>query len=544
MRRPLQAFGSDRKGAIAPLFGLAITVLLGFAGLGVDLGVAFHQKRKLQAAVDIAALASVSARDSRAAALLALDDNGFDAPTGFVVTPGTYIPNRSVSIDARFVAGGSLPNASRVTAGASIRTSFAHLVGGPSIIHMTATATAIRGDLAAFGIGSRVTALDGGIGNAILSGLLGSTVSFSLLDYRALADLKIDALSFLRNAAIRGHIQAITYADVLAGSLSVSELALALADTARSTPGGFDAAQALSRLPTGTTTTGRVKLADLLSVGEISQTPLASPVGPLTVAALGMLNAGAVLANGTNQVSLDLGANVPGLLRSKITLRVGEAWRTSGFVAPGATLSTAQVRALVEVALTAPLGLGELKVPIYVEVGRAKAAFTKISCPWSSLDQRSVSLDVTTGATYLAIGDTPLSYLNPDGSRPPLNTVAILKALLLEVRTSAKTEIGATTRSLTFSDADISTGRIRTVSSNQLTTSLSKSLFSSLVLDVNGLPLGGILNLQGLIGGVLTLASPGIDAILDGLLSSLGIQVGAADVSVDGTQCGGAALIQ
>lgn len=543
MRGQLTLFQSNRDGAIAPLFGLACVALLGFAGLGVDLGTAFHQKRKLQAAVDIAAMAAAGAKDGNAAAILAMGDNGFKTPTGLSVTTGTYVPDRKTAMDARFTAGGASPNAARVTAGTSINTAFARIVGGPATMEMTATATAVRGDLVAFGIGSRVAALDGGIGNAILSGLLGTTASLSVLDYRALAGLRIDALTFLKNAAVRGRIQAATYKDVLDGSVSVGELALALADTARSTPGGFDAAQILGRLAIGANSGGRVKLADLLSVGDIAMQPLTSSGSPLTVAALGMLNAGAILANGTNQVSLDIGVNVPGLLRSRITLRVGEAWRTSGFVAPGATLSTAQVRALVEVALTAPLGLGELKVPIYVEVGQGKAALTNVSCPWSSQDQRSVALDVTTGVAYLAIGDTPLSYLNPNGPRPPLNPVAILRALLLEVRTSAKVEIASTTRSLVFSDSDISAGRIKTVSSNQLTTSLAKSLFSTLYLDVNGLPLGGILNLQGLIGSVLVLAAPGIDAILDALLATLGIQVGAADVSVDGTRCGGAALV-
>lgn len=543
-RAMLKAFRSDRRGAIAPLVGLAIFVLLGFCGLGIDFGVAFNHKRKLQSAVDLAALAASAAKDKVGAATLAMTDNGFSVPTKLTVTPGTYTADRSLGPEARFSEGGTSPNATRVTASSSIITSFSHLIGGPGSMEMTASATAIRAELAAFSIGSRAAALDGGIGNALLSSLLGTSVSLSVLDYQALAGLKIDALSFLKNAAARGHIQAATYKDVLDGSVTVGELALALADTARATAGGFEAAQILSRLAAGKGGTERVKLGDLLSVGDLAQQPLTSPGSPLTVGALGMLSAGAVLANGTNQISTDLGVNVPGLLKSKVTFRVGESRRTSGFVLPGTKLSTAQVRALVEVSLAAPLGLGELKVPIYVEVGRATATLAKLTCPWNSPDQRSVTLDVTTGAAYLSLGETPLSYLDTEGPRPPLTPAVILRAPLIEVRASSKFELGQTTRSVPFSDADITSGRIKTVSSDRLTSSLSRSLFSSLYLDVNGLPLGGILNLQQLIGSALMLAAPGVDAILDALLATLGVQIGSADVSVDGTRCGGAALVQ
>lgn len=543
-QRLLNDFRSDCNGAIAPLVGLMIVALLGFASIGIDLGVAFNHKRRLQAAVDIAALAAARANDKVAAATLAMVDNGFAVPIEIKVTPGTYTADRNLGIEARFSESGPSPNAIRVTTRSAIANGFSRVVGGPAFMEMTATATAIQADLAAFSIGSRAAALDGGIGNAILSGLLGTTVSLSVLDYRALAGLKIDALTFLKNAAVRGRIQAATYKEVLDGSLSVGELALALSDTAQTTPGGFQSAQILSRLGAARGGTERVKLEDLLSVGDIAQQPLTSSGSPLTVGALGMLSAGAVLANGTNQISLDVGVNVPGLLRSKITLRVGEAWRTSGFVSPGATISTAQVRALVEVVLSAPLGLGELKIPIYMEVGRAKATSTKVTCAWNAQDQRSVTLDVTTGVAYLSIGDTPLSYLNPEGPRPPLTPVTILRALLLEVRSSAKVEIGSTTRSVVFYDSDITSGRIRTITSEKATSSLSRSLFTNLYLDVNGLPLGGILNLQQLIGSTLMLAAPGVDAILDALLATLGIQIGTADVSVDGTRCGGAALIE
>src|SRR3546814_12203342 len=59
-----------------------------------------------------------------------------------------------------------------------------------------ATATGARRGYAAFSLGSRVAALNGGLPNALLSALTGSEVSLSVMDYNALASTDIDLLAF------------------------------------------------------------------------------------------------------------------------------------------------------------------------------------------------------------------------------------------------------------------------------------------------------------------------------------------------------------
>src|SRR3546814_8372455 len=59
-----------------------------------------------------------------------------------------------------------------------------------------ATATGARRGYAAFSLGSRVAALNGGLPNALLSALTGSKVSLSVMDYNALASTDIDLLAF------------------------------------------------------------------------------------------------------------------------------------------------------------------------------------------------------------------------------------------------------------------------------------------------------------------------------------------------------------
>ncbi len=537
----LRRIRSERAGSILPLAGAALAVLCGCAGLGIDLGMVYLEKRRVQAAADLAALAAVRAIGSPGAAAQALADNGYPEPSHLGVTPGLYTPNRALSPEARFAPGAAAPNAVRVSLGSQVRAGFSRVVGGPASYAVSARSTARQADLAAFGIGSRLVGLDGGILNALLSGLLGTRVSLSAMSYQALAGLDVDALSFLRAAALRGNIRAATFDDVLAGSLSLVDLISAL-DTAAE-GGGAGAAGALSSLTGALSgTTRRVPLDQLLTVGEIGAAPLASPGTPLTVNALGLLTAAAALANGTDQVSVDLGTGIPGLAQARVSLRIGQGWQSSGYVSPGARLGTAQTRALVEVGIGGLPGLPNLTVPIYLELAQGSATLRRVACPWSSDSERAVTLDVATGAAFLAIGAVDGSTLA--SVRPPLAPATILRAPLLSVTASANRTIGSGQRSLTFTDADIRAGRLRTVSATELTGSLVGTLLTTLNLGVNGTPLGGVLPLQAAIGGVLGQAAGPIDALLFSVLGSLGLRIGAADVAVTGTRCGGAVLVQ
>lgn len=534
-----------REGSIGPLVGLSLAVLCGCAGLGVDLGLVYLEKRRIQSAADLAALAAVRAIGNPAAASRALADNGYPAPEALSVTPGLYRATRAVAPSRRFAPGGSPPNAVRVALSGHVRAGFSRAVGGPAHYTVSGQATALRADLAVFGIGSRLAGLDGGIVNGLLSGLLGTRLSLSLTSYRALAGLDIDALAFLQAAALQANLKAATFNDVLDASLSLVELTAAMRSAAGSAA-GVQASGAFTALAAALSGDGgRVHLGDLLTVGELGTLPLATAGEPLLVNAFGLLTEAAVVANRTDQVALDLGAGVPGLLQARLTLRIGQGWQTSGSVAPGATLNTAQTRALLEVTLAGPPGMANLTVPIYVEMARASATLRRITCPWTARSERAVTLDVSTGAAYLAIGSLGTGSLDPAAPRPVLNPATILRGPpLLNVSASASLPIGTTTRSLTFTDADIAAGHTRTVSADNLVGSLTGALLADLTLRVNGLPLTGVPPLQAALAAVLEQAAAPIDALLFSVLGSLGLRIGAADVAVTGTRCGGAVLVE
>ncbi|MET7247122.1 pilus assembly protein TadG-related protein [Methylobacterium sp. EM32] len=549
-RGPRRRFGADETGSIGPLVAVLLTVLCGCAGLGIDLGQVYLEKRRVQSAVDLAALAAARADHSLAAASRSLLDNGYRAPADLTVAAGTYVANRAVPAAGRFTPAGQAPNATRVHLSSTVRTTFTRIVGGPASFTVSGDATALRADLAAFGLGSRLVSLDAGIANALLSRLLGTTVSFTLMDYRALASLRVDALAFLRGAAPRLGLQAGTYDDVLKTSLRIADV-MALIGQA-SEPGSASAASrsSLNTLIAVLSGAGAsIRLAGLLTAGEVGASPVSQTGEALWVNALDMITGAAFLANSANQVSLDLGATVPGLAGARITMRIGEAWRTSGFAGVGGTLSTAQQRLLVELWLPGPLALINLYLPIYVELAPARAVLTRVACPWNAVSERSVRLAVTTGVAFLAIGQVPPGALALGAPRPVLAPATILQAPLVAVTGSSAVQLGSSTQSLTFSDDDIRASRVKTVSTNTIGASLTASLLTNLDLQVNTLGLGtlalpGLLDLRGAVSAALSAAATPIDTVLLSVLAVAGVTLGSADVAVTGTRCGGAVLVQ
>ena len=544
----LRHLRDDLTGSIVPLTAVGLMALCGFAGLGVDLGMVYLEKRRVQSGADLAALAAVRAPDGLAAARLSLSDNNYRSPTDLSVTAGTYTADRAIPVGNRFNPAGGTPNATRVRLASSVKTAFVRAVGGPATYTLWGEATARRADFAAFGIGSRLLSLDAGIANAMLSRLLGANIGLSLMDYRALAGLRIDALGVLRGAAPRLGLQAGTYNDVLQGSLSPMDLT-ALLGPAADRSGGSSALASLSALSAALSagmsgTASAVRLGGLLTAGEVGPLPVTATGEPLWVNALDLITGAAFLANGSNQVALDLGTAVPGLLRARVTLRIGEAWRTSGFVDVGGSLSTAQERILVEIWVPGPTALLSLYLPIYLELAPARATVRRIACPWRAASERSATLDVSTGVAYAAIGQIPGSALDLGAPRPALVPAKILQAPLVAVTGSAALPIGATTQSVTFSDDDIRTARVKTVSTSNLAASLTAGLLASLDLQLNGLTLPGIIDPKGAIYGALATAAAPIDSLLFTTLNLAGVKVGSADVAVTGTRCGGAVLVQ
>src|SRR5207302_8066037 len=88
-RLTLSRLAGDREGAIAVIMALGLTMLLGFAGLGVDVAVWQTSKRDIQGAADQAAYsAAISVAAGESAANARTSGKGVAAKMGYVDAQG------------------------------------------------------------------------------------------------------------------------------------------------------------------------------------------------------------------------------------------------------------------------------------------------------------------------------------------------------------------------------------------------------------------------------------------------------------------------
>jgi Flp pilus assembly protein TadG len=135
----------DRSGASAILLGIALPVLVGFVGLGVETGIWYLEKRELQEAADSAALAGAREFAANAATQTAMETAATSAvsKSGFSgVTPVINQPPAS----GLFATGGTYadPNAVEAIVTQTYSTYFVSLFGLNSV-DITTRAVAVEG---------------------------------------------------------------------------------------------------------------------------------------------------------------------------------------------------------------------------------------------------------------------------------------------------------------------------------------------------------------------------------------------------------------
>jgi uncharacterized membrane protein len=539
-----RSFGRARGGNVVILVALGSSLLMGAGAVGIDLGQVFQARRKAQGAADIAAmLAAVDPVKADAVARRSLGDNGYDAAQATVATGGYDASAPNVAPGSRFNPGVSPANAVRVGLATTVPVTFGRAIGLPGTVPIRVTGTAASAQFAAFTIGSGTAGLKDGIPNAVLGALLGAKLSLGVSDYAALASAKIDGLRVLDALAASLNLQAANYTEIVQAHASVGQMLMAMRVAAQ---GNSAAVSALSGILNALPNAGNlVPVGQVDALGDVAAlAPGRGLAGP-SLNLMDLVAATASLANGQNQVAIDLGATVPGLLSTRLTLAIGERRRSSGWVRPGspnATVKTAQTRLLIEATVSAPLGLGTVYLPIYAEVAPAQATLRTLSCSGAS-GGRQATIEAQTGLATLAIAAVSRASIQGGSTSPDLSQPAVLIGLpLVNVSGRTVTNIGAGTQTLTFTDADIANHTVRTVSSGNVLQSLTGSLLGNLSLNLNGLGLNPLL--QSALATTLGLAAGPLDFVLDQVLRSLGLRIGYADIEMDGTLCSQAVLVQ
>lgn len=558
----LRVFLRDAGGNFATLSALTFPLLLIVAAFAVDEAALYLEKRTLQAAVDQAAIAAAAnPANARAIAGDVLARAGITPPgvpvaalTGIdpgllVVETGRYAGDESLAPALRFAAGAQPENAVRVAYHQTGRLHFAGAFMADPVIGAAAIAHAEA--MAAFSLGSRLASLNDGLANDILRGLLGTSLSLSVLDHRALLDLDIDLLRTLDLLATRLDLTAATYDEILALSLPLPDLAGALLGAAL--PGDPGAAVLTTLAPTLDRGIS-VRLADIIDLGPVGGERVggAEDRATLLVSAMDMLTLGALLADGGRQLALDIGARVPGLLSASVNLAVGEPMRDTGYLTLGPandTLETAQLRLLVTVHFRVnpggALGILDVRLPLILELAPARARLVSVRCPPGG----RAGIDVQPGLLRLAIG-RPASPMVPDGglTAGPATIIDVLGLVRATAHTDTVSHQSHPVR-LDFVEADIAAGTIRTARTTTPLQSLLASLLRSTALEITvlNIPLLGpvlALGLKDLLALTLVGLAPALDTLLVGVLSALGISVGEADVRLNGLMCSRAVLVQ
>jgi uncharacterized membrane protein len=548
-RSILSRFLAARDGAIAIVLALFMMVSVSLCALAIDMGSLYLERRTAQGVADLAAVAAASdlvrAEDAARATLSA---NGFGDLHSLAVIKGRYEADSAVLPNARFVAGKEPYNAVRLNMAMGGQLYFAKSFMSDPEISVSAIGTTDA--QATFSIGSRLASLNGGLVNALLGSLLGGNITLSAMDYNALLNANISLDGFLSALATDIGVTAGTYSDVLNANVNVENV-LNAAIYAATASGETQAAQVAAQLLAQTTATATVPLEALVDLGPLAFAEVGQQHAGLgaDLNMMSLLSAMAQVANGDNQVAVNLGTVVPGLLSLKLDLAIGEPAQHSGWVAvgqPGTIVRTAQtrLRIVAEVGGSGLLAGIRVRLPLYIEVAGAEAKLKTLTCGVAQAGTAKAVIEARPAVVKAWIGDVAPGGLSSFGTSVPVSQGVVVQAPLVSVSASAFAQMtNASATELTFTQSDVDGHVIKTAEVHDYTSSLVVSLLQSANLNVNVLGLGlGVGAIKSLVLALLAPVASALDPVIASLLKTVGVHLGEVDVQVNGIRCGSAVL--
>ncbi|SFR79101.1 Uncharacterized membrane protein [Sphingomonas jatrophae] len=529
-----------------------MTSAIAALAFAVDLGAIYQETRKLQGIADAAALSAAAELDTAdASARAAIAANGWSRAYTLSLQTGLYRADPTLTVNNRFVAQPANQNAARVTIQSQTPLYFGVATLGRRTITITRSATAARTRVAAFSIGSRLAGVSGGIANALLSGLTGSEVSLTAMDYNALLGADVDLFAFLGALRTSAGLQAVSFDTVLKTQVAAPRVLGALA-TALDQGGGTAAATVVRKVVSAGISGDATPLGKLIDLGPIGGQDRAASGQAIRVSAFDLMRGALELSNGTRQLQLDLGADVPGLAKTTVHVATGERAASSPWLAVTPSgqpiIRTSQTRLFVESTLLpgglSLLGVGAVRLPVYVELAEAQAKLAAVACD-PRTGARTASLDVQPSLGHVSIAEVRTASLNDHRTALTESPARIASALFLSVTGQARVNLtGSGWKRVDFTGDQVARRTIRTIDSGEVVNGLVTSLVRNMALNVSLLGLGiSVSSVTSLVGLVLTPAAPVLDGVIDSLTGLLGIHIGSADVRIDGVRCSAAALV-
>ncbi len=549
----LKRLGRDERGVISILGAFFIVIALGLCVLVVDVGHLYLAKRRLQSAVDAAALAAAGQpENAREILRTSLARNGY-RDTDTDVEVGRYTADPSVAAANRLDRDGGLePNAVRVTKTITTPGFFAGIFGSDAA-RITAAATAARIPSVSFSLGSGLADLSAGDINQILGKMLGADLSLSLIDYEGLASANVDALSMLNQLAVETGLDAGTYGELADATVTLGQLLAAARARLEAQRDGQNSAalQAINLLSLQAPPGISARLGALMDMTLWQDRRIGSIVekgsGGAAINLFDTVRAMARLYGAGHLVDLGSALSIP-VVGSSVSayLSAGEpvASMTTGTV--GSRLATSQMRLALSVTVAnVDLGIAKatVRVPVYVQMASASAIVTAIPCH----PQTMATITAAPVAAWARIGDVDTGSLSDYGSDPIPQQPEIVSLTILGI----PVEIGATgiasvaagpPQALDFRQDDIAEGAVKATSADA--DHLLSDLAGDLVLDVRGKTVGAAVQstlsniVMPLLRPTLTSVLRSLDPLVYRLLQTAGLRLGTVSVGVHGVSCG------
>ena len=399
-----------QSGSVATLGALWLMIAV-ICLATIDIGNVFWQKRELQKIADLAALAGASGPLSTfcdpsesSAARVSATSNGLLAGTLFSANVGKWTPSAvSGSSDGFSLTDKNSKEANACKVSAKKVVPFLFIFSFKDNLARSVDATAIAKQLpqlAKITIRSTLLNIDTNesILEPLLNGLLGSAVKIDAVGWKGLAGSDIDLLRYIN--LLSTNLKVGNYEELLKTDVSVEFLLKAMIDLLEQESTAHTQILVLENLLSAVKVKPvTVKLAELLNLS----TGLSDAALKTGLNALDLASALVFLSNSKNAV--DANITVPSLLSivdAKINIRVIEPpqWAIGNPASDSIIAKTSQVR-LGIVTNANLLGLAELKLMLFVDVGSGSANVEGFSC---ASPNKELRIGVASGALNLYTG--------------------------------------------------------------------------------------------------------------------------------------------
>jgi len=545
MKQVLKRRPSER-GSTAVIVGIMIAVLVGFTGLGVDVGNLVYMKMRLQNSADAAAVAAIRDIDNRALLVDSMVVNGnFNPDTLEVydVKRGDWDPDAKV-----FTVNEVDGSAVRVGLGEDVPLHFISVLPGvPSKLTVNARATAnfqIAGAVVKLG----ATAIDintdeGALLKGLLGNLLGTTLNLSAVGWEGILNAKLDLVKFIDLAKVELGVG--TADGVLSSNLTLAGIVDLMIEAlqADTTTLDLEAIAGLTQLKLDVDPlTLELPLGDLLQL-DTNKGSLAKA----DINVLSMITAAAELFNHESAVSVDNTSLHLGVADVDLKVKVSESPVIRIVTMDDPDIHSAGAR----VYLNASVLGNVVNLPLYLELGSGTATLTDIT-------ESAVDLETTTSLAKIYLGDiNPDYFYNTAASLDesdftPVTVLNLLGLLSLDAKAYGDAEGGEGLISVTPDEFGITQhvsgalgsatgGLFESLFDNLYVQAGSQSLLGPLLapvlnplLQLLGLSVGDTGNTnQGLVSAILSaLVAPLLESLLDPVSALTGVHPGRTDVTV------------